>query len=215
MVSQMFESESFSLSPVHFFALSCDCRSLKNLEETPSLGTHALPLTHSLTGEEAFAHVAMGWHEEGISVLVDSNHPALESIYPSVEQGDSVELFFDTRDVKSSGFNTRFCHHFFFLAEAVEGVLKGEKTHFRTEDRHPLCDPEQLSCKTSKRKNQYSMRIIIPRACLHGYDPKQFDRLGFTYRINRARKEAQHFSVVSQEYAFEQLPSLWASLKLI
>lgn len=211
----MFENEPFSLNPVQFFALSCDCHYLSKKDQVPALTSYALPSTHRLTHEELFAKVAMGWHEEGISVHIQVNQAATESFYPSIEDGDSVELFFDTRDLKSAGFNTRFCHHFFFLPQAVEGIHKGEKTHFRTEDRHPLCDPQALHCQTQLRKNDYSMKIFIPTQCLYGYDPRQFDRLGFTYRINRHEGEPQHFAVVSQDYQIDQQPSLWGSIKLV
>ena len=211
----MFESEPFSLNPVQFFALSCDCHYLSKKDQIPSLTSYAVPSTHRLTQEEIFAKVAMGWHEEGIAVHIQINQPASESVYPLIEQGDSVELFFDTRDLKSAGFNTRFCHHFFFLPQAVEGILKGEKTHFRTEDRHALCDAQALYCQTQLRKNDYSMKIFIPTQCLYGYDPKQFDRLGFTYRINRDEGDPQHFAVVSKDYQIDQQPSLWGSIHLV
>lgn len=211
----MFENEPFSLNPVQFFALSCDSHYLSKKDQVPSLTSYALPSTHRLTHEESFAKIAMGWHEEGIAVHLQVNQPATESIYPQVEDGDSIELFFDTRDLKSAGFNTRFCHHFFFLPLAVEGITKGEKTHFRTEDSHPLCDPQALYCQTQLRKNDYSMKIFIPTQCLYGYDPRQFDRLGFTYRINRHEGEPQHFAVVSKDYQIDQQPSLWGSIKLV
>lgn len=211
----MFEPQPFSLNPVNFFALSCDCHYLAKRELPPSFSSHALPSTHALTHEESFAKVAIGWHEEGIALQIQVNRAVSRSTYPAVEQGDSVELFFDTRDVKTSGFNTRFCHHFFFLPESVEGISKGEKTHFRTEESHPLCDPQELECQVQVRKKDYLMKIFIPSHCLVGYDPKQFNRLGFTYRINRLGGEPQHFSVLSQEYQMDQQPSLWASLKFV
>jgi hypothetical protein len=211
----MFEYEPFSLIPVHFFALSCDCRYLPKREQFPSLKSHALPSTHHLTNEELFAKVAMGWHEEGIALHLQVNEAPVESCYPELEKGDSFELFIDTRDLKSAGFNTRFCHHFFFLPEALEGVNKGEKTHFRTEDSHPLCDPQALYCQTQLKKKDYSMNIFIPTQCLYGYDPRQFDRLGLTYRINRHQGKPQHFAVVSPDYQIDQQPSLWGSIKLV
>lgn len=211
----MFENEFFSLNPVHFFALSCDCHYLSKKEQVPSFTHYALPSTERLTREDNFAKVAIGWHEEGVAVQIQVNQPASQSFYPEIEQGDSVELFFDTRDLKSTGFNTRFCHHFFFLPQAVEGVTKGEKTHFRTEDRHPLCDPQALYCQAQLKKHDYQMKIFIPTQCLYGYDPKQFDRLGFTYRIHRHEGDPQHFAVVSHDYQIDQQPSLWGSLRLV
>lgn len=211
----MFDSEPFSLNPVQFFAIACDCHALLKKDQPPLLATHELPSTAPLTGEQRFAKIGMGWHEEGLAFVIQINRAAAYSAYPAVSNGDSVELFIDTRDVKTAGFNTRFCHHFFFLPQKVEGVDRGEITHFRTEDSHPLCDPQTLQCQTQLKKNGIEMKLFIPAQSLHGYDPKQFDRLGFTYRINRADGEPQHFAVVSSDYQIEQQPSLWGSLKLI
>lgn len=211
----MFENEIFALNPVHFFALSCDCLYLPKKEQVPTLESYALPSTRPLTQEESFAKIAMGWNEEGIAVYLHVNQPATTSFYPLLEKGDALELFFDTRDLKSVGFNTRFCHHFFFLPQAVEGVTKGEKTHFRTEDSHPLCDPQVIQCQTQLKKKDYSIKIFIPTQCLYGYDPKQLDRLGFTYRIHRHKGKPQHFTVVSKDYPIDQQPSLWGSIKLV
>lgn len=211
----MFENEPFSLNPVHFFTISCDCHYLSKKDQIPSLSTDALPSTHRLTHEENFAKVAMGWHEEGISFQIQVNQAFQQSFYPDIERGDSIELFLDTRDLKSAGFNTRFCHHFFFLPQTVDQIFKGEKTHFRTEDSHALCDAQVLHCQSQIRKNDYTVKIFIPTQCLYGYDPKQFDRIGFTYRINRWGGNAQHFAVVSPDYQIDQQPSLWGSIKLI
>ncbi len=213
----MFEREDFSLSPINFFQISADCLKLKG--KVTSLAKakgneYALPETSSLTNEENFASVFMGWNEEGIEVQVVVEKPVEHCHYPEITKGDSVEFFFDTRDVKTSGFNTRFCHHFYFLPEAVEGHMKGEITKFRTEDSHELCDSDDLTLRVNKSSKGYSLHIFIPKQCLHGYDPDQFQRLGFTYRINRSNDEPQHFSVVSSEYQIEQQPSLWSSLKL-
>src|SRR5262245_45581883 len=121
----MFENDIFSLNPVQFFALSCDCSYLSKKQQVPSLTGCALPSTQHLTREKSFAKVAIGWNEEGVGVQVQVNQPVSETFYPEIEKGDSVELFLDTRDLKSAGFNTRFCHHFFFLPQAVEGMIKG------------------------------------------------------------------------------------------
>lgn len=211
----MDENESFSLNPIEFFALSCDCHHLAKKEQVPAWPSFGLPDTSSLTHEYLFSKVAMGWHEEGIAWQIQVDQPYTRSSYPDLTKGDSVELFIDTRDLKSAGFNTRFCHHFYFLAEPLEGNRCGEKTHFRTEDSHPLCDSQLLHSQAQLAKDSYKLKIFIPKQCLYGYDPKQFDRLGFTYRINRVGGHSQHFSVVSEDFQVDQQPSLWASVKLI
>lgn len=215
------EESEFALSPVNFFQLSAECNYLPSAsaEKFPTLTAttmrkYLLSDTSTLCSEEHFADVAMGWNESGIEALVHVKEPYRQSNFPDIMRGDSVELFFDTRDVKTSGFNTRFCHHFFFLPESVEGHHAGELTRFRTEDAHDLCDPTTLQVKSQIKANNYLVHIFIPAQSLNGYDPEQFDRLGFTYRINRAGGYVQHFSVTTDDYQIEQQPSLWSSLRL-
>lgn len=213
------DSQSFSLSPINFFQIKTHCKFLPpSTFPVLSSRNHAkylLPDTSSLCNEDHFAEVAIGWNQDGLEFFIEVNSPFLKSSYPDVRQGDSCELFIDTRDVKTSGFNTRFCHHFFFLPEPCEEISKGEITRFRTEEMHELCDPNELQLLPVLKRNQYNMHIFIPSQCLHGYDPEQFDRLGFTYRINRFKGDSQHFSVLSEEYQLEQQPSLWSSLQMI
>lgn len=222
VVCMVFEEEFFALSPINFFQISADCHYLppSKTGEFPSMSTrqankYKLPDTSALCHQDNFAEVSLGWNELGIEALMISSEPFHRVTYPDVTRGDSLEIFIDTRDVKTSGFNTRFCHHFFFLPEAMEGHQAEEITRFRTEDVHELCNPNDLKVKFTKKNNQYTLQIFIPNQCLYGYDPEQFDRMGFTYRINRVNGSPQHFSVVSEDYQLEQQPSLWSSLKLV
>jgi len=207
--------KKFSLLPISFYGLSWDCPHLKNKDLRPSFTTHLIPNTGHLCDEETFAKVAMGWREDGLTFNVLIGRPFKKTFFPEISKGDSLEIFIDTRDIKTSGFNTRFCHHFFFLPEPFEGLTAAEITHFRTEDKHELCDPKLLVCQPHLGQKNYSMNIFIPKECLHGYDYAQFDRLGFTYRLNRLGGKPQHFSVSSHEFPLEQQPSLWSSIKLV
>lgn len=212
-----------SLKPVNFFQLALECRRLPAEAKKKSdlfritdknFATYQLPTTPFLTGDSLFAEVALGWDTDGIEAYIKGDCSFIRACYPQVTNGDSVELFIDTRDIKTSGHNTRFCHHFFFFPEPLEGRQAGEITRFRTEDAHELCDSSELKVKGSVKRNNYTLQIFIPSSCLQGYDPEQYGRLGFTYRISHAG-ESQHFSVVSSEYQLEQQPSLWSSIKLI
>lgn len=214
--------EIAAFNPVNFFQLAVDCLQLpapkKNAADFvldgKNFAAYRLPSTTELTNDPSFAEVALGWRLDGVEACVKVARPFNKVCYPQVHLGDSVELFIDTRDIKTSGYNTRFCHHFFFLPEALEGRQAGELTRFRSEDAHELCDPDELRVKSVVKKNEYTLHVFIPATCLQGYDPDQFGRLGFTYRINHAGY-SQHFSVVTQEYQLEQQPSLWSSLRLI
>lgn len=217
----MSEEERTPINPLHFFQVGADCHRLKERKSFPSLNpknvaAYTLPSTSGLSRQKEDSMVAMGWHPEGIELWVTVEtgggaHP----VYPDLAKGDCVELFFDTRDVKTSGYNTRYCHHFFFLPEAVEGIVAGERTRFRTEDSHPLCDPADLKVVTQVSFSGYRMQIFISSQCLYGYDPEQFDRMGFNYRIHKYGKNPEEFSSLSEDFQVEQQPSLWSSLKLI
>lgn len=211
----MEEETEFSLYPASFFALACDCHYIEDKSSSLSQAKYELPDTYIFSQRRKFADVAMGWNETGLKFHIKVNRPFSESFYPDLVRGDSIELLIDTRDMKSAGSNTRFCHHFYFLPKPVEDHFCGEITHFRTEDSHPLCQSSLLFCKTKFGSNFYAMEIFIPKECLYGYDPSQFDRLGFTYRINLFGGDSQEFSVLSEEFSIDQQPALWSSMKLI
>lgn len=203
---------SFDLLPVNYFPLEFDCRYSAGRKLTQN---HKVPSTASLLCEEDFADFSLGWNEEGIAVFAAVGKPLEQSVYPDPEYGDSIEIFIDTRDIKSAGFNHRFCHHFVFLAEPVDGNQAMEATRFRTEDVHELCNPEDLEVKTFCKRSSYNMSIWIPASCLHGFDTRQFKRLGFTYRINRSGGDAQHFSIHTAEYQIDQNSALWSTMRLV
>lgn len=211
----MFE-ELVPLAPVDFFAFQIDCYHSKksNLEKK-----HLLPDLCSFHDGSSFAQVSIGWHVRGIYISVDVKNSFNQSDFPNFVASDSIELFFDTRDIKTTGYITKYCHHFFFLPEPVktndECIQTGEITRFRSEDAHELCDAAQLGINVSRIKKTCHVNIFIPSECLYGYDPTQFDRLGFNYRINRFNSSSQNFSASSADFPIASQPSLWASLKLI
>jgi hypothetical protein len=211
----MVNDEFPGLAPINFFKTSASLHHATSKKEL-DIKKHQLPNASLLCGEEgSFADVSLGWSKEGLYATVATYQPYHRSFYPDITKGDSVEFFIDTRDIKTSGYNTRFCHHFYFLPEAIEGHHAGEITRFRTEETHQHCEPALLKISATLRKNNFDMEIFIPSECLYGYDPDQFDRLGFSYRINRPDGPSQHFSAVSDEYKIEEQPSLWSSLRLV
>ncbi len=200
-----------TLMPANFFILEDTCPYISKGSFTKK---HVLESYNELCNEETFATVYMGWNEDGIQFKIKSDSPFQKAKKP-YHTGDAVEFFIDTRDMKSSRIVNRFCHHFFFLPEELNGKTKGEITRFRTEDSHPLCSEDLLFLESKKTKTGCEILISIPTEAMHGYDPQQFKRLGFTYRINSASGEKQHFASSSSEYDISQQPSLWGSIRLI
>ena len=204
------------LLPLDFFSITLD---LPFGEEIASKKifqkTAPLPDLGPFLNESSFADFYLTCNEQGLVGRVNVHKPFENSSFPHYDDGDSIEVFIDTRDRKTGGFATRFCHHFVFLAHPVQGMQAQEFSKFRSDDSHPLCDPELLSVSVKHGRQDYVLDFLIPASCLHGYDPQIFPRIGFTYRINRYKALPQHFSVSSDYFDIMQSPSLWASLKLV
>lgn len=199
------------LVPLQFFRLHFDIRYGFDLSR---ISRFFLPDTTSLLGETRFADVGMIWNEKEIKVHLKMNKKFQECVYPKYEEGDAIELFFDTKDCKESGFPTRFCHHFLILPQEIQGLQVIELSRFRNEDSHPLCDPSQIKVHTEIKRDSFHVEISFPSEVLHGYDPLTYSKLGFTYSIHRPKGPSQNFSASSHLGLISQHPSLWATCHL-
>lgn len=192
--------------PLDCFSVQCE---LLYAKSQPSLKVmekkFLLPSTSKILNEISFADVAVAWSEQAIYCDVFFNK--------SLDKADKVEIFFDTRDLKTVSFTHRFCHHFLVIPQptAIETYAK-EVTVFRTEDTHPLCLPEDIKVEVQDSRKSYVIRTTIPAYCLHGYDPEQFFRIAMNYRLSTKEADLQHFS--SAYPLIEQHPRYWASCHL-
>lgn len=204
------------LLPIDFFSVSWQMPKGSRVASGRLFSkTPPLPDLTGYLSEEKFAEVYFVWDDTGLSGKVVFQKPFEHSSFPSYQDGDSVEIFIDTRDMKQAGWATRFCHHFVFLGHAVQDIEAQEMTRFRSEDAHPLCDASLLEVKAVYGKDDFSLTFFIPAVCLHGFDPGAFPRIGMTYRINRYKGLPQHFSVSSSYFDIMQHPSLWSSVRLV
>ncbi len=200
-----------AFSPVQFFGVSSDCFYIRDRLKPEK--EYLLPSTSDLLGESSFCDVYVGWNVEKIAFHFEVNVP-FQKIMDDFRKGDSIEIFLDTRDLKTKGVISKFCHHFVFFPVLVQNFYGREVTRFRSDDMHPLCHPEDLVVIPHMNEDSYSLSIEIPSHCLYGYDPLSFSRIGFTYRVNRFGALPQHFAVSSEEYVIEQHPAAWGTLKL-
>lgn len=208
MSEEQISIDDIYLAPVNFFTMEIECHQAKEGKLTHS---HLLPDMSELCVDDSIAEVYLGWEPAGIRAAVKFKSTIeLPAPNKKTAKAPSIELLIDTRDLKSAGFNTRFCHHFLFTHEGGREITK-----FRTEDSHELCNPTELILALEGKKSNPVFQIFIPSQCLFGYDPEQLNRLGFTYRILAPEYGPQHFSVVSDEYQIDQNPALWSSLILI
>lgn len=188
------------LSPAAFFDVRATV--LKKKKER-SFQKGVLLDGSGLTGEGRLAKVVLLWSPTAIFLEMD--------VTLALEDEDFLEVFIDTRDLKKSNVVTRFCHHFVFYPGKEKGI---EVTRFRGEDSHPPADPSLFSIKTTVKRSSYLLEIGIPKEVLYGYDPLEFKRLGFTYRLQKTTGEKQHFNLASNFFHIEKHPALWASLTL-
>jgi hypothetical protein len=200
-----------TLQPVHFCAFQIDCLYTfgEKLEKK-----HRLPDLSCFYLEDSFAAVSMGWQEKGISIEIEPKKRTKSLAYL---EGLMVDLFLDTRDVKTAGYPTRFCHHFCLSPRGTpdHSWHIHELTHFRGEDKHELCDPDLCRVETPLVGSSRVIAIFLPSEALHGYDPLQFARSGFTYRISRKGGKRQYFSADDADFVIAAQPSLWASVQYI
>lgn len=174
-----------------------------------------IPDMSNFLDEEKFSSFYIKWSEEGIEGMITVEQSFEGCFFPEYQKGDSIEIFIDTRDHKKSAFATRFCHHFVFLPAEVNGVRAEEVTKFRLDDSHPLCNSSDLKVSPKIGKKSYEISFFISESALHGYDPSQFSRIGFAYKINRLKAPSQHFPISSKAFDLLDNPSLWASCQLI
>lgn len=199
-----------SLYPETFFSSSVKGYKADKLGTGWNKRKFLLPDTSLVLSEEKFADVYFFWNEQGIGICSEVEVGFTDCFYPKFQEGDCLEIFIDTRDLKNANVIGRFCHHFVFLPVEVQGVRAMEVTHFRNEDKHPLADSSLLFVDVELGKKRYKISTFIDRQALFGYDPMAFSRLGVAYRIRRMHAPAQHFPTSF----LERQPSLWTTIIL-
>lgn len=201
-----------ALEPLHFFSVSLEGAYLK--ENMPFQKKHLLPSTSKYFDEEEGAKVFFGFNEKGLRFQFQVFTEVKEVVYPDFRKGDSIEIFIDTRNVKSSGYITKFCHHFVLFPSKVDGFFIKEVSRFRNDDSHFLAESKDFQVEVDHQKKFYLIDIFIPSFSLHGYDISKFDKLGFTYRINITGKDPINFSLSPKEFVIERNPYFWSTLTL-
>ena len=155
----------------------------------------------------------MAWNEKSLFFIFDIK-TGFSKANIDFRRGDSVEIFVDTRSLKTKGYITKFCHHFVFFAQEVKGYKAFEVTRFRTDDMHKICDPKDLLVEAIIKPKSYMLNIEIPSFCLFGFIPSEINYLSFSYRINRYESDPQNFNICSNEHVIEKSPHLWAKINL-
>ena len=99
----MLTEEFVPLAPVNYFQIALDCHKLPEGHLTAkNEADYRLPDLSSLCNQHSSSTVSLAWSPLGIFAFVNVHSRLVESHFPAVSEGDSFELFLDTRDVKTS-----------------------------------------------------------------------------------------------------------------
>lgn len=197
-----------NLNVLNFFNLNIDCFKFSTKPKLLNK-KYLIKSFCSLLEEEEFAQCYMAWAEKGLYFIFDINHPFTKAT-SEFKKSDSVEIFIDTRSLKTKGYITKFCHHFVFFAEEVDSHKGMEVTRFSSDDMHKLCDSKDLIVESIIKSKSYLLNIEIPATCLVGFNPQEINQISLTYRVNRFEAPCQDFSISSKEHNIEKSPHLWA-----
>ena len=195
---------NFAVPKRAFFSFAAPCRYRGEAPRVDGdLGdwdsSFRLPDLLGLEGEKPFAELLMAWNDDGLYFAVSVAGKKSFTIDPkNYWQGDCLELWIDTRDVKDAHTANRFCHHFFFLpgGSGRDGRKPiGRQTAIdRAREQAPPCPEEEIAVGLKRLKRSYRLEISLPAAGLHGFEPREFDRLGFNYVLHDCDRGTQSWT---------------------
>ena len=97
-------SPALRFAPVSLFSVTADAKRKLATHKDVLNAVYELPNMGHLCGEDIFATAYFAWDTAGLWGAVQVEEPCERVSFPDVTLGNSVEVFIDTRDSKSSGF---------------------------------------------------------------------------------------------------------------
>ncbi|MBQ1337259.1 MAG: hypothetical protein II561_06890 [Thermoguttaceae bacterium] len=160
------------------------------------------------------------WAQEGLlfTVVVAEKQKQPTWTHSTLRDADAVRLCIDTRDLKDVHRGTRFCHRLLFYplvgeSEEVAKPLAQWAPINRAKALPNAVDVAEFRMASERRKDGYAFSAFIPSGTLTGFDPSEFNRVGFHYVVRDSQ-----FGAFVLQYAFpapcEEDPSFWATLVL-
>lgn len=206
--------EMSPVSPLHFFKVKGTIEKLQTHELDQKLSScYALSDLSELLYEESFAKVYVGWHKKGLLFHVHVKEEFSDCFVKTFDKGDSFELFLDTRNLKTTYMN-KYCHHFYFLPKARDGIQFEDITKLRQEDHRPLLSKNDIEMDVHFSLNSYKLLIFIKADSLYGFDPTQFNSLSMQYIVHRHKEPPQYFAFSKNPFKSMLNPSMWAEMQL-
>lgn len=201
-----------SLSIMDFLSVDIECKK-KEKKNKANNKDFLLDNFSKCLSQDELSDVYLSYDDENLYCVAHVLTSFKKSFYPDYHRGDCLEVFINTRPSNESYVVTKFCHHFIFFPQQVEGLWGKEITKFRNDDMHENCSSKDLEVEVEKKNDSYIISCSIPFRCLHGFEIQNFEDIGFSYRINIADQLPLDFVSSSFEYPIERLQLLWANVK--
>ena len=180
--------------------------------------SHILPPLASLENAKTVPEIRMGYSEEGLvfSLYMKDKEQTPWCRPGAVEESDGLQVLIDTRGVHDIHRATRYCHRFAFLP--MSGPKDREPTAAwlpvgRARDNPEPIPQGSVMVHSKIGKTGYRLDACLTSAALTGFDPTQYDRIGFNYAVID-REHGLTTLGPSGPLPFLEDPSLWASLEL-
>ena len=178
---------------------------------------HLLPPV-ALESRSPFAGAWMAWAPKGLWFAFDVARTRAPRVLPNrLAEGDCIEIYLDTRDIRTAHRAGRYCHK--LVVAPVGGPGRGRQPVFEHQDiARSLANPtrilsEQVEIASTVREDGYSIELFMPAETLTGYDVEVTRRLGLAYVIHDIERPMQVWPH-EQELPVWVDPSLWATLEL-
>ncbi len=210
------------IAPRFLFRFAVPLRHRAKLWTAQGLGLeekYRLASLAELEGVRAFADVRAAWSDEGLgfSVRVEGKRQPPWCRDSRLEDSDGLQVWIDTRDTHNIHRASRFCHRFVFLPAGAgrsgQYPVADQLTINRAKENAPPVRLQDMIIRSEKRVDGYFLEAFVPARAIHGFDPKEHPRLGFTYAVYDRELGLQTFSV-GTDYPYDEDPSVWATLEM-
>ncbi len=211
------------LVPARFlfhFAIPCRlCHALASSAPVRLDETFRLPSFEALDERPSFADVRAAWNETGLgfSLRVERKRLPARCLRDRPTECDGFQVWIDTRATHTIHRASRFCHQFVFLPTGGgarrDAAWAQQLWINRARENARRADPREIVVRGERRVDGYWLDAFLSAAALTGYDPGEHPRLGFIYLVRDEELGEQTFTA-SPEFAFDDDPSLWATLEL-
>ncbi len=180
---------------------------------------YLLPYFGELDGAPQFGKLWACWNESGIYIACDvtgKNKP-LKCDQQTFWKGDNLRVCTDMRDTRNIKRASRYCQQFFIIptggSKRKDKPVAASTPIHRAQQESPPVPVGQIGVASIIRANGYSMEAHIPAASLSGFQPDDYDRIGFYYMLEDSEL-GQQYLTVGDNLNWHTDPSTWATAVL-